>query len=175
MVEKYYDREVISLVAYPEGALPEEFELVTVKEKNSPLAIEKAKGIYGEDNTVLESYKFKVKNGTTPVQPKEMVEIAVPLPEGYEDAVLTMAYVGDGHELTALETRREAGMLYAKTMKLGSYVIVGPERGEENGTQFPYLLLLEIAAGFTLLIGIIYWLLVQWKKYRSRKKNYPNE
>ena len=175
LVEKYYDREVISLVAYPEGALPESIELVTVKEKNSPLAVEKAKGIYGEDNTVLESYKFKVKNGTTPVQPKEMVEIAVPLPKGYEDAVLTMAYVGDGHELTALETRREAGMLYAKTMKLGSYVIVGPERGEENGTQFPYLLLLEIAAGITLLIGIIYWLVVQWKKYRSRKKNYPNE
>lgn len=175
LIKRCDEGELETLISYRAGALPEGLRLETIREENSPLAIEKAKGLFGDDHTVLESYLFKVKRGTTPVQPQEEVEIAVPIPEAYEDAVLRIAYVEDGHNLTTLETRREDGMLYAKTKKLGSYVIIGPEREENFGTSFPYLLLLEIAAGAALFFGLIYLLAVQWKKYQSRRKNYPKE
>lgn len=156
-------------VLYPEDVLPEQLQLETIKEENSPLAIEKAKAIFGEDNTVLGTYQFKVKKGTTVVQPNGKVEIAIPIPEGYEDAAMTIAYVEEGHNLKTLETRREIGTLYAKTMKLGTYVILGPEREHVEDSQFSYLLILEIAAGIALFGGVVFLIKEKIKKRREKR------
>ena len=92
------------------------------------------------------------------------------LPEGYEEAVLTVASVGDIYNLTTLETRREAGMLYAKTQKFGSYVVIGPERAQDSAMDIPYLLLAVGAAGAALIGGFLYLLKVLWDKWHRRKK-----
>jgi hypothetical protein len=156
-------------VSYKDGALPEKLNFETIKEENSPLAVEKAKAILGDEQTVLETYEFRVKQGTSPVQPKENVEIAIPIPKGYEDAVLTIAYVEEGHNLTTLETSREIGMLYAKTMKLGSYVVIGPEREIVEENVFSYLILVEAAAAMALAAGIIFMIKEKSKKRRKKK------
>lgn len=156
-------------VSYKDGVLPEQLNFETIKEENSPLAVEKAKAIFGNEQTVLETYEFRVKQGTSPVQPKENVEIAIPIPKGYEDAVLTIAYVEEGHNLTTLETSREIGMLYAKTMKLGSYVVIGPEREIVEENVFSYLILVEAAAAMALAAGIIFMIKEKSKKRRKKK------
>ena len=68
-----------------------------------------------------------------------------------------------------METRREIGTLYAKTMKLGTYVILGPEREHVEESQFSYLLVLEIAAGIALFGGMIFLIKEKAKKRRKRK------
>lgn len=163
------ERAYKTALLYSEDALNGVVSLETAKEENNPYAIKKAKGIYGDDTIVLESYKIKVKSGSNSVQPKESVELAFPIPKGYEDAALSVAFVKDDYNLTTLETRREADVLYVTTQKVGSYVIIGPERAQEDMHQFPYLLILEVAAGITLLGGAIYYAKEKIKKIKKNK------
>lgn len=163
------ERTYKTAVIYTSDAFQGNVALETIKEDDNPYAIKKAKGIYGDDTTVLESYKVKVKSGSSGVQPKEAVEIAFPIPKGYEDAALSVALVKDDYNLTTLETRREAKVLYVKTEKVGSYVIIGPERLNEEQSQFPYLLVLEVAAGITLACGLFFCLSEKIKKIKKNK------
>lgn len=163
-----YEKEYNTSVSYSSEALPEKVELETTKNDNNPYTTKMVKEIFGDDTTVLESYKVKVKDGSFSFQPKEKVEVAFQIPSGYEDATLSVAMITDDYKLTTLETRREADMLYAKTEKLGSYVIVGPEREAETEKDFPYLILLEIATGLTLVGGLAFY--VKEKLKKSSKK-----
>ena len=163
------ERTCKTALLYSEDALNGVISLETEKEENNPYAVKKAKGIYGDDTTVLESYKVKVKSGSNGVQPKESVELVFPIPKGYEDAALSVAFVKDDYNLTTLETRREADVLYVTTQKVGSYVIIGPEKAQEDMHQFPYLLILEVAAGITLFGGAIYCAKEKIKKIKKNK------
>ena len=164
------EKEYNTAVSYPSDALPKKVTLSTAKEDNNPYTVKKVKGIFGEDTTILESYEIKVKEGTAGIQPTEKVEVAFQIPKGYEDAALTVALVDADYNLTTLETRREAKVLYAETVKLGNYVIIGPERERDSQTTFPYLLLLEIVAGATLFAGAGYYAKIKIKKYREKAK-----
>lgn len=143
---------------------------ISKKKGNSPFAVEEAKKIYGEDSTILGTYEIKAKEGLDMTQSMEKMEISIPIPEGYEDAVLTVARIEEGNHLTSLETRREDGMLYAKTQKLGSFVIVGSGRPETEKSVKFYLPVLEGAAAMTLLGGVAYFGMVRMKKIRKRRK-----
>lgn len=169
------EQELGTQILGSSDAFPEQAALETTLESESPYTVEKVKEIFGEENTVLGSYRLRVKSGSIYVQPGETVEIALPIEKGYEDAALSVALVDREHNLTTLETRREEGVIYAKTQKLGSYVMIGPERDEAVKKAFPYLLVLECAAGITALAGAAYFIRIKWKKFGKRKKDYPNE
>lgn len=162
------EKEYKTSISYPTEAFSKQIVLETIKAENNPYTVKKSKGIFGDDITVLETYKMKAKIGSMSVQPQDEVEIALQIPNGYEDATLTVAYVQDDYNLTTLETRREADILYVKTEKLGSYVIIGPERVTKAKSEFPYLLLLEAIAGITLVGGIAFY--VEEKIKKSKKK-----
>ena len=58
-------------------------------------------------------------------------------------------------------------MLYVTTNDLSDCAIVGLENLEENESSFPYLLLLEGAAGIALLGGLVYCAKEKWKNYKK--------
>ena len=163
------ERTYKTAIVYSSEAFDGNVSLETIKEEDNPYTIKKAKGIYGNNTTVLESYKVKVKSDSFGVQPKETIEIALPIPGGYEDAVLSVAFVKEDHNLTTLETRREADALYVKTDKVGSYIIIGPERANEEKQQFPYLIVLETVAGIVAAAGVIFCVTVKIKKIKKNK------
>ena len=163
------ERNYMTAVLYSDEAFDGNVVLETIKEEDNPYTIKKAKGIYGNDATVLVSYKVKVKIGSFGVQPRETVEVALPIPNGYEDAVLSVALVKDDYNLQTLETRRESDIFYVKIDKVGSYVIIGPERTNVEQHQFPYLIVLEAAAGAVLAGGAIFCLKEKVKKIKKNK------
>lgn len=163
------ERKYQTAVVYPLDAFDGYVALETNKEENNPYTIKKAKGIYGDDTTVLVAYKVRVKSGSSGVQPKDDIEIAIPIPKGYEDASLTAALVKEDYNIKSLETRREAGVLYVKTDKVGSYVVIGPERSDEVEKNFPHLLVLEIAAGVVMAGGMVFIVSERIKKIKRKK------
>ena len=163
------EKEHKTAVSYTADALPKDVVLVTEKRDTDAYTLKKTKGIYGEDAAILDAFKIKVKEGSSSVQPKEAVEVAFQIPKGYEDAVLSVAMIDQEHNLTSLETRREAGVLYAKTTKLGSYVIIGPERAEEEEQGVPYLEILQYTAGTALAGGFVYFISVKLKKFMKKR------
>ena len=164
------ENEYKTSVVYTEYAgFPSVAKLVTIKQEKNPYEGKKVKGIFGDDTTILEAYEVKIKEGTRSVQPKGSVEVAFQIPEGYEDATLSVALVDKEHDLKTLETRRDGKVLYASVNKLGNYVIIGPERENIAENTFPYLQLLEIVAGATLLFGIFFFVSEKIKKYYKNK------
>ena len=163
------EKEYKTAVSYTADALPKSVVLVTEKRDTDAYTLKKTKGIYGEDAAILDAFRIKVKDGSSSVQPKTAVEVAFQIPKGYEDAVLSVAMIDQEHNLTSLETRREADVLYAKTTKLGSYVIIGPEREEAEEQGVPYLEILQYAAAATLGGGIVYFITVKLKKFMKKR------
>lgn len=163
------EKEYQTALTYTSDALPATVKMVTEQKDIDAYTEKKVKGIFGDDSTILESYKIKVEKGSSSVQPKEEVEVMFQIPKGYEDAALSVALVGNDHNLTTLETRREADVLYAKTTKVGSYVIIGPERENENETTIPYLLILEVVAVVTMFVGIVFYVKEKVKKYFKKR------
>ena len=162
--EKEYQTEII----YSSEAFNGKIVLETIEKDDNPYTIKKAKGIYGDDKTILETYQVKVKSNSSSVQPRDVVEVGFKIPKGYEDAALSVALVKEDDNLTTLETRREDNMLYVKTKKLGNYIIIGPERTAMSKNKFSYLPILEAVAGITLAGGAVFYGIEKYKK--SKKK-----
>ena len=97
------------------------------------------------------------------------------IPEGYENATLTIVEVTSGNKMRILNTQRTDGMLYAKTGSISKYAVVGPESVDESTKSIPYLLILEVVAGLTLAGGTIYFAIEKVKKICRNKKDYPKE
>ncbi len=144
-------------------------KLFAEAKETHPMTVKNVKTLFGDAYTILSEYELTLKNGKTYVHPKGEVEMGIPIPKGYEQATLTIVKVGSNNKLTTLETRRENGMLYAVTNDLSDCAVVGLENLEENERSFPYLLLLEVAAGIALLAGIVYCAKEKWKKYKKRR------
>ena len=143
--------------------------LYTEAREINQMAVRNAKKVFGDDYTILSEYEIRLKSGKSFVQPSGEIEVVIPIPDGYENATLTVVTVNSNDKLTTLETRRENGMLYASTTSLREFAVVGLESPEENSESFPYLLLLEITAGAVLLLGVIYYVAEKLKKYKKRK------
>ena len=133
------------------------------------------KKLFGEDYTVLSSYYIWLKSGSGHIQPKGEVEVGIPIPEGYENATLTIVEINANHKVTPLETRRADGMLYTTTDSINKYAVVGPEIEKEADVRISYSLILKVIAVITLALGIIYFIVEKCKKFLRNRKYYPNE
>ena len=100
------------------------------------------------------------------VQPNGQVEIGIPIPSRYENAAVTIVYIDSNDKITRQETRRKDGMAYAYTDHFSNYALVGLEDPESGNFQIPWLLLLEILAGLSLLGGLGYFVSKKLKKNR---------
>ena len=163
------EKECNTMVISSKENIADNAVLYTEEKEINPMAVRNAKTVFGNDYTILSEYEVRLKSGKSFVQPKGEVDVVIPIPDGYENATLTVVTVNSDNKLTTLETRRENGMLYASTTSVKDFAVVGLASPEENSRTFPYLLLLEITAGAALLIGIGYYAMEKWKKYKKRK------
>lgn len=164
------EKECNTMVISSKENIADNAVLYTEEKEINPMAVRNAKTVFGNDYTILSEYEVRLKSGKSFVQPKGEVDVVIPIPDGYENATLTVVTVNSDNKLTTLETRRENGMLYASTTSVKDFAVVGLASPEENSRTFPYLLLLEITAGAALLIGIGYYAMEKWKKYKKYKK-----
>ena len=140
--------------------------LVTKKEDCSDAAAKNVKKLFGEDYKILSSYNMYLMRGGSMVQPNGQVEIGIPIPSRYENAAVTIVYIDSNDKITRQETRRKDGMAYAYTDHFSNYALVGLEDPESGNFQIPWLLLLEILAGLSLLGGLGYFISKKLKKNR---------
>jgi hypothetical protein len=85
------------------------------------------------------------------VQPQGEVEVGFAIPSAYQNAVVDTSQVNDDGTVTALSTRRSAGMAYIVTDKLDRYVLSVPEEEKAAGARRYLLPSAGIIAGAALL------------------------
>lgn len=158
-------------VSFGRESVPEGVVLVTEEKEYASEALNNVKKVFGDEYTILGSYDIRLMRGGTVVQPDGEVEIGVPVPEGYENAAVTLIYVDSGNKVTRLETRRSGGMIYGRTDHFSHYAVVGLEAPESADRTFPYLLILEGAAGIIAVLGTGYMVRQKWKKYKRDKNS----
>ena len=137
-------------------------------------AVKAAKELFGEDYTILSSYYMWLEADSSYARVEGEVEVGLPIPEGYENATLTIVEVSD-KKLKPLNTKRADGMLYAKTGSISKYAVVGPENLEKSTDSISYLLILEVISGLTLAGGMVYFCIEKIKKICRNRKDYPTE
>lgn len=140
---------------------------VLEKQQINVIANANAQTLLGEEREILAQYQVRLKSDKKDLEEKE---IALPIPEGYENATLTVAALDSQNRLTTVASRRADGMLYVGAAGGSNYVVVGPAQTDGEKRQISYILPLEITAGAVLLGGIGYCVNVKWKKRKSRKK-----
>ena len=150
-------------------SIPDRAVLVTEEKEYSQKALENVKQVFGETYTILNSYEIYLMQGGAIIQPDGPVEIGVPIPAEYENAAVTLIRIEEENKLTRLETRRKDGMVYAEVEHFSHYALVGVADPENAGEPFDYLLILEAAAGLSVILGMGYLIRQRWKKYRNSR------
>ncbi len=158
-------------VSFGRESVPDGVVLVTEEKEYASEALNNVKKVFGDEYTILGSYDIRLMRGGTVVQPDGEVEIGVPVPEGYENAAVTLIYVDSGNKVSQLETRRSGGMIYGRTDHFSHYAVVGLEAPESADRTFPYLLILEGVAGIIAVLGTGYMVRQKWKKYKRDKNS----
>lgn len=158
-------------VSFGRESVPDGVVLVTEEKEYASEALNNVKKVFGDEYTILGSYDIRLMRGGTVVQPDGEVEIGVPVPEGYENAAVTLIYVDSGNKVSQLETRRSGGMIYGRTDHFSHYAVVGLEAPESADRTFPYLLILEGTAGIIAVLGAGYLIRQKWKKYKRDKNS----
>lgn len=138
-------------------------------------SVSQTKKLFGDSYTILSSYKMRLKSESSSTLLNIKAEVGIPIPEGYENAMLAIVEVSATNEIKVLDTKRTDSMLYARGDANAEYAIVGPESFEETTESIPYLLILEIVSAMTLFGGIAYFVIGKVKKYRRNRRYYPNE
>lgn len=160
------ESECSTVVSGTDASIEDDTVLVTKKEDCSDAAAKNVKKLFGEDYKILSSYNMYLMRGGSMVQPNGQVEIGIPIPSRYENAAVTIVYIDSNDKITRQETRRKDGMAYAYTDHFSNYALVGLEDPESGNFQIPWLLLLEILAGLSLLGGLGYFISKKLKKNR---------
>ena len=152
------------------GKIPEEASLrVTQVEKTSG-AEEKVKALLGEKYKILGAYDIEMLSSGVSVQPAVSVKLGLPVQSGYENAAVQVVYVDGEDNIQLLDTSREQQNACVNTSQMGTYAVVGLTQEETQSIEIDYLLLLEIAAGLVLLIGICYYSKKKLERFRQRRK-----
>ncbi|HIS07063.1 MAG TPA: chitobiase/beta-hexosaminidase C-terminal domain-containing protein, partial [Candidatus Choladocola avistercoris] len=158
-----------TVVSSGSDSIPDTAVLVTEETDYSSAALNNVKQMFGDDYTILDSYDIYLMQGGTVIQPRGEVEVGVPVPEGYENAAVTLIRIDSENVITTLDTRRSGGMIYAQTDHFSHYAVVGLEDPDSASDSFDYLLILEVISGITAILGIGYLIRQKWKKYRSTR------
>lgn len=161
------DTDASNLARNNEAGKLQKASYVLEKQEINVIANANAQTLLGEERKILAQYQVRLKSDKKDLEEKE---IALPIPEGYENATLTVASLDSQNRLTTVASRRADGMLYVGAAGGSSYVVVGPADTDGTERHISYILPLEITAGAVLLGGIGYCVNVKWKKRKSRKK-----
>ena len=153
-----------AIVAAEEGVLPEQVQLL-VESTNVTDAIDRrVKQVISESFGVVASYDVTLLVNGEEAQPEGTIEIGLPIPVEYENAMIYIIHVQEDGNIELYETRRSGGVAYAKVDHLSVFSITAPVEFEEENTSFPWLpVAYTLAVGLT---GLGIWLIYKSKKQR---------
>jgi len=132
------DSQTLTVVSAAGDALPENVQLVVVRER-SPSAEDEDAVTRALDMGLGALYNITlVGPGGEPVQPltSNGVEVGVPIPEGYEDTIVLICRINENGTVTAFPTRRSAGMLYAVVDHFSKYAVAVPALPQTKSSAF---------------------------------------
>ena len=147
-----------AIVAAEEGILPEQVQLV-VQSTNVTDAVERrVKQVISDSFGIVASYDVKLLVNGEETQPDGNIEIGLPIPVEYENAMIYIVHVQEDVNIELYEARRSGGVAYAKVDHLSVYSITAPVEFEEEKATFPWLpVMYTLAVGLTGIgIGLIY-------------------
>lgn len=152
------------LVAAEKGKLPEDIKLV-VSAIESSAAEEKVVATYlGYE--IVGLFDISIESGGVFVQPSGEVEVGIPIPAEYSNAIVVACYIADDGTVTAIPTRRDGNTAYFMTNHFSKYAITVPLNEKQGG--FDTVPLIIIAA--ILLLCTIITAIVLLKRKSSNKK-----
>ena len=151
-----------AVVAADEGILSENVQLVVEKTVVAEAAERRVKQVIGESFDVVASYDVKLLVNGQEEQPNGTIEIGLPIPVEYENAMIYIVHVQTDGNIELYETRRSGGMAYAKVDHLSIYSITAPVEFTEEEPPFQWLPIMYSLAVAVTGIGI-------WMIYKSRK------
>lgn len=151
-----------AVVAAEEGILPENVQLVVEKASVTDAVDRRVQQVVSESYAAVASYDVTLLVNGEETQPEGTIEIGLPIPAAYENAMLYIVHVLEDGNIELYETRRSGGIAYAKVDHLSVYSIAAPVQFEEEKEAFPWLPVIYTLAVVTAGVGI---LLI----YKSRK------
>ena len=104
----------------------------------------------GREYGAVASYEVTLTWGGEIIQPEKRTELGLPIPQGYDNSAISIAYVDDEGGVELCETRRENGMVYAFVDRFDRYCIVAPVNWEREAKDSDWERII-LAAGAVLL------------------------
>lgn len=153
-----------AVVAAEEGTLPDQVQLNVESTNVTESVNRRVKQVLSESYGVVASYDVTLLTNGEEIQPDGTIEIGLPIPVEYENAMIYVIHVQDDGNIELYETRRSGGVAYAKVDHLSVYSIAAPVEYEEEESTFPWLFVMYTAA--VGLTGLGVFMICRAKKER---------
>lgn len=153
-----------AIVAAEEGVLPDQVQLVVESTNVTDAVDRRVKQVISDSFGVVASYDVTLLVNGEETQPEGTIEIGLPIPVEYENAMIYIIHVQEDGNIELYETRRSGGVAYAKVDHLSVFSITAPVEFDEETSTFPWMpIIYTLAVG---LAGIGVWLIYKSKKQR---------
>lgn len=156
-----------AIVAAEEGTIPDQVQLVVEAANVTEAVNRRVKQVISDSFGVVASYDVTLLVNGEETQPEGTIEIGLPIPVEYENAMIHIVHVAEDGNIELFETRRSGGVAYAKVDHLSVFSITAPVEFAEEASTFPWLpVMYTLAVGLT---GIGIWLIYKAKKQRREE------
>ena len=156
-----------AIVAAEEGTLPDQVQLIVESTNVTDAVDRRVKQVISDSFGVVASYDVSLLVNGEEAQPEGTIEIGLPIPVEYENAMIYIVHVQEDGNIELFETRRSGGVAYAKVDHLSVFSITAPVEFDEETSTFPWLpVAYTLAVGLT---GIGIWLIYKAKEQRREE------
>ncbi len=156
-----------AIIAADEGVLPDTVQLKVESTNVTDAVNRRVQQVISESYGVVASYDVTLLVNGEEAQPEGTIEIGLPIPVEYENAMIHIVHVQEDGNIELHETRRSGGVAYAKVDHLSIYSIAAPVEFEEEKAEFPWLpVVYTLAVGLT---GLGCFLIYKAKKDRKEE------
>lgn len=128
-----------AVVAAEEGVLPDTVQLKVESASVTDAVNRRVQQVIRDNYGVVASYDVTLLVNGEETQPDGTIEIGLPIPVEYENAMLHIVHVLEDGNIELYETRRSGGIAYAKVDHLSVYSIAAPVEFEEEKAPFPWM------------------------------------
>lgn len=153
-----------AIVAAEEGVLPEQVQLLVESTNVTDAVDRRVKQVISDNFGVVASYDVTLLVNGEEAQPEGTIEIGLPIPVEYENAMIYIVHVQEDGNIELFETRRSGGVAYAKVDHLSVFSITAPVEFDEEVSTFPWLPVMYTLAVTLTGIGVV--LIYKAKKQR---------
>jgi hypothetical protein len=128
------------------------------------------KNALSDEYGIVSSYEVKLLVNEEEIEPDGEVEIGLPIPGDYENSIIHIVNIQEDGSIKVYNTRRSAGIAYAKVDHLSTWGIAAPLEYTESESDFPWLLVIYSVA--ILLTGAGILLLYKVRKERKEGEDW---